>query len=130
MVDKKINIAFNGFGRIGRNSIRKLINDPKYNIVAINARTTVGVRAHLFKYDSIHGPFEGTIETELDNLIINDHVIPNFDRSTPKKLPWEELDVDFGNTVLDESTVYCLYKYYLGRMVLLNKLNFNNRFYL
>ena len=104
--EKKINIAFNGFGRIGRNLIRKLINDPKYNIVAINARTTVGVRAHLFKYDSIYGHFDGTIETELDNLIINDHVIPNFDRSTPKKLPWEELEVDF---VIDSSGKFCDY---------------------
>ena len=93
--DKKINIAFNGFGRIGRNLIRKLINNTKYNIVAINARTTASVRAHLFKYDSIHGHFDGTIETELDNLIINGKTIPNFDRSTPKKLPWEELEVDY-----------------------------------
>ena len=95
MVDKKINIAFNGFGRIGRNLIRKLIYSDKYNIVAINARTTASVRAHLFKYDSIHGHFDGTVETELDNLIINGKTIPNFDRSTPKKLPWEELDVDY-----------------------------------
>jgi glyceraldehyde 3-phosphate dehydrogenase len=93
--DKKINIAFNGFGRIGRNLIRKLINNKKYNIVAINARTTATVRAHLFKYDSIHGQFDGTIETELDNLIINGQTIPNFDRSTPMKLPWKELEVDY-----------------------------------
>tara|TARA_B100002003_G_scaffold81084_1_gene75736 strand:- start:156 stop:1208 length:1053 start_codon:yes stop_codon:yes gene_type:complete len=93
--DKKINIAFNGFGRIGRNLVRKLINEPKYNIVGINARTTVDVRAHLFKYDSIHGHFDGTIETELDNLIINGKTIPNFDRNTPAKLPWGELEVDY-----------------------------------
>ena len=106
MVDKKINIAFNGFGRIGRNLIRKLINDSKYNIVAINARTTASVRAHLFKYDSIHGHFDGTIETELDNLIINGKTIPNFDRSTPKKLPWEELEVDY---VIDSTGKFCDY---------------------
>ena len=41
--DKKINIAFNGFGRIGRNLVRNFINEPKYNIVGINARTTVDV---------------------------------------------------------------------------------------
>ena len=97
MVDKekKINIAFNGFGRIGRNLVRKLIDNTKYNIVAINARTTVDVRAHLFKYDSIHGHFDGKIEYELDNLIINGKTIPNFDRNTPAKLPWGELDVDY-----------------------------------
>jgi len=106
MVDKKINIAFNGFGRIGRNLIRNLINDSKYNIVAINARTTASVRAHLFKYDSIHGQFDGTIETELDNLIINGKTIPNFDRSTPKKLPWEELEVDY---VIDSTGKFCDY---------------------
>ena len=93
--DKKINIAFNGFGRIGRNLVRKLIKEPKYNIVAINARTTVDVRAHLFKYDSIHGHFDGKISFELDNLIINGKTIPNFDRNSPSKLPWKELEVDY-----------------------------------
>ena len=91
MTEKKINIALNGFGRIGRNLIRKLIKNEKYNIVAINARTTVSVRAHLFKYDSIHGHFDGEISYELDNLIIDGHKIPSFDRSTPAKLPWDEL---------------------------------------
>ena len=95
MAEKKINIAFNGFGRIGRNLIRTLIKDSKYNIVAINARTTVDVRAHLFKYDSIHGHFDGEISYELDNLIIDGHTIPNFDRNTPAKLPWGELEVDY-----------------------------------
>ena len=91
---KKINIAFNGFGRIGRNLVRKLIFDERYNIVAINARTTVNVRAHLFKYDSVHGMFDGDVSCELDTLIIDGHKIPNFDRRTPAKLPWEELEVD------------------------------------
>ena len=92
---KKINIAFNGFGRIGRNLVRKLISDDRYNIVAINARTTVNVRAHLFKYDSVHGMFNGDISFELDNLIIDGHTIPNFSRKTPATLPWGELEVDF-----------------------------------
>ena len=95
MVEKKINIAFNGFGRIGRSLVRDLINNPKYNIVGINARTTVDVRAHLFKYDSIYGHFGGEVSYELDNLIINGHTIPNFDRKSPAKLPWGELEVDF-----------------------------------
>ena len=94
--NKKVNIAFNGFGRIGRSLVRKLITDERYNIVAINARTTVDVRAHLFKYDSVHGHFDGELSYELDNLIINGHPpIPNFSRKTPSKLPWGELDVDF-----------------------------------
>ena len=92
---EKIRIAFNGFGRIGRNLVRKLILDDRYIIVAINAKTTVDVRAHLFKYDSVHGQFQGGISYELDNLIINGQKIPNFDRRTPAKLPWEELQVDF-----------------------------------
>ena len=92
---KKINIAFNGFGRIGRNLVRKLISDDRYNIVAINARTTVNVRAHLFKYDSVHGMFNGDVSFELDNLIIDGHTIPNFSRKMPARLPWKELEVDF-----------------------------------
>ena len=92
---KKVNIAFNGFGRIGRNLVRKLITDDRYNIVAINARTTVNVRAHLFKYDSVHGMFNGDVSFELDNLIIDGHTIPNFSRKMPARLPWKELEVDF-----------------------------------
>tara|TARA_Y100000590_G_scaffold157316_1_gene180767 strand:+ start:468 stop:1499 length:1032 start_codon:yes stop_codon:yes gene_type:complete len=106
MAEKKINIALNGFGRIGRNLVRKLIKNEKYNIVAINAKTTVSVRAHLFKYDSIHGHFDGEISYELDNLIIDGHKIPNFDRSTPAKLPWDELDVDY---VIDCTGKFCDY---------------------
>ena len=68
---KKINIAFNGFGRIGRNLVRKLIKDDRYNIVAINAKTTVDVRAHLFKYDSVHGKYPGEVSYELDNFIFS-----------------------------------------------------------
>jgi glyceraldehyde 3-phosphate dehydrogenase len=49
----------------------------------------------LFKYDSIHGHFDGKISYELDNLIINGKTIPNFDRNTPAKLPWGELEVDY-----------------------------------
>ena len=97
---KKINIAFNGFGRIGRNLVRKLITDDRYNFVAINARTTVNVRAHLFKYDSVHGMFAGDVSFELDNLIVDGHTIPNFSRKTPATLPWGELEVDF---VIDSS---------------------------
>ena len=94
-IPKKINIAFNGFGRIGRSLVRKIITDNRYNIVAINARSTVDIRAHLFKYDSVHGQFQGGVSYELDSLIINSKKIPNFDRKTPIKLPWGELDVDF-----------------------------------
>ena len=72
---KKINIAFNGFGRIGRNLVRKLISDERYNIVAINARSTVDIRAHLFKYDSVHGRYKGDISYEIDNIIIDGHVM-------------------------------------------------------
>ena len=92
---KKINIAFNGFGRVGRNLVRKLITDDRYNIVAINARTTVNVRAHLFKHDSVHGKFNGDVSFKLNNLIIDGHTIPNFSRKTPATLPWGELEVDF-----------------------------------
>ena len=49
----------------------------------------------MFKYDSVHGKYPGEVNYELDNLIIDGHSIPNFDRKTPAKLPWGELDVDF-----------------------------------
>ena len=68
---KKINIAINGFGRIGRIFFRNAINNPLIEIVAINDIADSKTLAHLLKYDSIHRAFKGSVSVEGDNLIIN-----------------------------------------------------------
>ena len=68
---KKINVAINGFGRIGRMYFRPAFNNPAIEIVAINDITDTKTLAHLLKYDSIHGGFKGTVAHTADSLVIN-----------------------------------------------------------
>lgn len=93
-------IAINGFGRIGRICMRAMLNKPNIQVVAINDLTDTGTLAHLFKYDSIHGPFKGEISFTDDQLIINGQAINVLKQADPTALPWAELDVD----VVIEST--------------------------
>lgn len=91
-----IKVAINGFGRIGRSVLRiaqyKLGEDVE--IVAINARADSKTLAHLFKYDSCYGRFNGTIDTTEDSIIINGKSIKICRESDPEKLPWKSLGVD------------------------------------
>jgi glyceraldehyde 3-phosphate dehydrogenase len=96
----KLNIAINGFGRIGRVVLRRLIQEPNLNLVAINDLTDAKTLAHLVKYDSIHGKFQGTISHTDNSLIINGKEVPVIAEKDPAKLPWKKYDVD----VVIEST--------------------------
>ncbi len=89
-------IAINGFGRIGRNVLRYAMeNDVKgIEIVAVNNPGKVENLAHLFKYDSCFGKFEGTVEVDDDNLVINGKRIKVCGERDPEKLPWGELGVE------------------------------------
>lgn len=91
---KKVRIAINGFGRIGRMTTRVLLKNENVEIVAINDLTDNATLAHLFKYDSIHGRFDGSIGSDENNLIINKKNIKCLAEKDPSKLPWKELDVD------------------------------------
>lgn len=100
MQKNSLNIAINGFGRIGRVVLRHMLRYPELNLVAINDLTDAKTLAHLVKYDSIHGRFPGTV-THTDNaLVINGKEIPIYAEKDPAKLPWKALDVD----VVVEST--------------------------
>ena len=71
---KKVRVAINGFGRIGRLALRAMYQYDKeglFEIVATNSRTTPEQRAYMFKYDSIHRRFPGEVEVDGDNLIVN-----------------------------------------------------------
>jgi glyceraldehyde 3-phosphate dehydrogenase len=88
-----MNIAINGFGRIGRNFLRAAIVE-NLNIVAINDLTDSATLAHLFKYDSVHGGFKGEVSYTNNTLIINGKSIQIFALSNPADLPWKSLNID------------------------------------
>ncbi len=90
----KIRIAINGFGRIGRMTTRVLLKNSFVEIVAINDLTDNATLAHLFKYDSIHGRFDGTISSDTSNLIFNNNPVKCFSEKNPALLPWKDLMVD------------------------------------
>jgi glyceraldehyde 3-phosphate dehydrogenase len=89
-----IKVAINGFGRIGRLSLKALLDKKNIEVVAINDITDTKTLAHLLKYDSVHGPFKGTVEASADALIINGKKISIFAEKDPAKLPWANLNVD------------------------------------
>jgi len=93
-------IAINGFGRIGRLTFRNLIENDNVEIVAINDLTATDMLAHLLKYDSAHGRFNGTVEHTENSLIVNGKEITVYAQRDPETLPWAELGID----VVIEST--------------------------
>jgi glyceraldehyde 3-phosphate dehydrogenase len=91
---KKINVAINGFGRIGRTFLRKVFQDEKINIVAINDLTAPDTLAHLLKYDSIHGKFPASVEAGENYIVVNGNRIDITAEKDPSQLPWGRLNVD------------------------------------
>lgn len=92
-----IKVAINGYGRIGRNTLRALYESGKRNqiqIVGINDLGDANLNAHLTKYDSTHGAFNGTVRVEGNSLIVNGDEIRITSERDPSKLPWAELGVD------------------------------------
>ena len=99
-----VNVAINGFGRIGRNTLRAAIKEgifDKINYVAIN---DPGLKpedaARIFKYDSVMGKFDGTVEAYEEGIIVNGKKIKFFAEKDPSQLPWKDLGVE----VVVEST--------------------------
>lgn len=95
-----IKVAINGFGRIGRNIFRAAQNCSEIEIVAINDLTNAATLAHLLKYDSVHGTFDGTVNTEGETLSVNGKSVLVLKERDPEALPWKEL----GISIVIEST--------------------------
>ena len=89
-----VKVAINGFGRIGRLALRLMMNNPEFEVVAINDLTDAKTLAHLFKYDSAQGRFNGTIEVIEGGFSVNGKKIKVLADRDPKNLPWKELNVD------------------------------------
>lgn len=91
---KKIKVAINGFGRIGRLTFRRLLEKENVEIVAINDLTDNATLAHLLKYDSVHGRFNGTVSSDDSSITVNGNKISCFAERDPKLLPWGKLGID------------------------------------
>ncbi len=89
-----INVAINGFGRIGRNVMRLALNHPSIRVVAINDLTKPDVNAHLLRFDSVHGRFDADVRLEGNTMQVGAHNIRLYSEKDPSKLPWKELAVD------------------------------------
>ncbi|MDX9942295.1 MAG: type I glyceraldehyde-3-phosphate dehydrogenase [Bacteroidales bacterium] len=96
----KIKTAINGFGRIGRLTLRAALKNEDIDIVAVNDLTDSATLAHLLKYDSTHGKFPGSVSAEGDHLVVNGKKIRVYSEKDPANLPWKELGIQ----VVVEST--------------------------
>jgi glyceraldehyde 3-phosphate dehydrogenase len=93
-------VAINGFGRIGRMTLRALLTQQDVEVVAVNDLTDIKLLTHLFKFDSSHGKFPGTVEQQDQYIVINNKKILLLNERAPEKLPWAALQID----VVIEST--------------------------
>jgi glyceraldehyde 3-phosphate dehydrogenase len=99
----QVRLGINGFGRIGRQVTRIAANDPRVEVVAINDLVEPQINAHLFKYDSSYGRFDGTVELLGDDIVINGTTVRVFKQKDPAQIPWGEVGVDF---VLESTGVF------------------------
>jgi glyceraldehyde 3-phosphate dehydrogenase len=88
------NYAINGFGRIGRNVLRAMSQEQVESVRAINDLTDTHTLAHLLKWDSVHGKFDGDLGYDDENIIVRGHKIKILKERDPAKLPWKDLEVD------------------------------------
>lgn len=89
-----LNVAINGFGRIGRLVFRNLIANDNVNIIGINDLTDPKTLAHLLKYDSVHGKFNGEIAVEGNNLVVNGKSILISAERAIENIPWNDKNLD------------------------------------
>jgi len=87
-------VGINGFGRIGRLVLRAIQNNDKFEIAQINDISDAATLAHLLKYDSVHGRFDGEVSVSGDALVVNRKTIKVSAERDPENLPWKELGVE------------------------------------
>jgi glyceraldehyde 3-phosphate dehydrogenase len=110
---KKIKVAINGFGRIGRVALRVMLTRDNIEIVAINDLTDSKTLAHLLKYDSVHRIINADVKAEDKAIVINGKKINIYAEKDPANLPWKALDID----VVIESTGFFLDKQTAGKHI-------------
>lgn len=90
----KTKVAINGFGRIGRITFRELLQKSNVEVVALNDLTDTKTLAHLFKYDSVQGQFNGDVSHDDTNIVVNGTSYPVYSEKDPNNLPWSKHEVD------------------------------------
>lgn len=90
-----INIAINGFGRIGRNLFRTLLNHPQIEVVAINDIHDARSLSHLLKFDSIHRTLKADVKHSDSEIIVDGRSIPLLNYTNPEEIPWNQYNVDY-----------------------------------
>ncbi|MBA4603884.1 glyceraldehyde-3-phosphate dehydrogenase [Thermoactinomyces mirandus] len=96
----KVKVGINGFGRIGRNVFRAMINTPELEVVAVNDLTDSKTLAHLLKYDSVHGKFDGEVSASENGILVNGREIKVLAERDPEQIKW----ADYGVDIVIEST--------------------------
>lgn len=96
-------IGINGFGRIGRNVFKLLLEEPGFEVALINDLTSAKTLAHLLKYDSVSGNFKGTVEAKADSIVVNGKEIKITAIKNPAEIPWGENGVDM---VLESTGIF------------------------
>ena len=89
-----LKIGINGFGRIGRSVMRLARNRKDMEFVAINDLTDAKTLAHLLKYDSVHGPYEGSVEARDSEIVVDGRAMKVFSTKNPAEIPWKDLGVE------------------------------------
>lgn len=89
-----LKIGINGFGRIGRSVMRLARNRKDMEFVAINDLTDAKTLAHLLKYDSVHGPYEGSVEARDSEIVVDGKAMKVFSTKNPAEIPWKDLGVE------------------------------------
>lgn len=87
-------IAINGFGRIGRASLKVIMNTPGLEVVAVNDLMTLENAAYLLNYDSIYGRYDGRVEVHENHIHVNNKKVLFISEKDPAKLPWKDFDID------------------------------------
>ncbi len=99
-----VRVAINGFGRIGRLTFRNLIErSSEFEVIAVNDLTDNKTLATLLKYDSVHGRFDGSVDFDEQNLIVNGKPIRVYEERDPRQLPWSEHQI---NVVVESTGVF------------------------
>jgi glyceraldehyde 3-phosphate dehydrogenase len=110
---KKVRVAINGFGRIGRVSFRVMLERENIEVVAINDLADSKTLAHLLKYDSVHGKIKADVKHSENSLIINGKEITVYSEKDPENLPWKDLGID----IVIEATGFFLTRETAGKHI-------------
>jgi glyceraldehyde 3-phosphate dehydrogenase len=102
-----LKIGINGFGRIGRLVARIAMDHPEVELVGVNDLVPADNLAYLFKYDSTHGAYRGTVKAEAEGIEINGHFVPCLAIRNPAELPWSKLGVDY---VVESTGLFTTYE--------------------